>query len=353
MEDGRFDALARAWGTPTGRRVVTKTLLGRALAGLGLTLGLGAETAAEQGKTRKGKTKHGRAGRQHGGDGNGVAAERKRHKKHKHRPAPVSPPVPPPASAPPASGCPGGTTSCGGVCANLQIDPANCGNCGNACGSGESCQGGQCVTPTCGANELLCGGTCVPSAGDHPCCSQTDCGGPTGSSNQIFCDESQHQCRCLTSGYGICLRTADRRGICGECCAGGRGSLNCQGDLGCNGLNFCTCAAGRTQCPGGNNRCYQDPPNADGTLDDPTVCALHGTTGCKDCTDGGKKPYVCCWLGDCVDASGYEPNTGGSLGTFCGGCVKCPENKICCNVPGIGPGCKDPVNGGFCPLPGE
>lgn len=246
--------------------------------------------------------------------------------------------------------CSGGQTSCGGSCVDTQTDSANCGRCGNPCGSGKSCQGGQCVTPTCGANELLCGGTCVPSVGVHPCCSQADCGGPTGSSNQIVCDETQRQCRCVAAGYGICLRTADGRGICGECCAGGAGSLNCHGDLGCNGQNFCTCPAGKSQCPGGANQCYQNPANADGTLDDPTVCGWPGTTACKDCTQGGEKPYVCCWLGDCVDASGLKPGFGGSTGTFCGGCAKCPAGQLCCNDGANGqPKCTVPVSGGFCP----
>ncbi|RMG93399.1 MAG: hypothetical protein D6705_18800 [Deltaproteobacteria bacterium] len=31
-----------------------------------------------------------------------------------------------------------------GTCVNLQIDPENCGECGNACDPGESCLGGEC-----------------------------------------------------------------------------------------------------------------------------------------------------------------------------------------------------------------
>jgi hypothetical protein len=208
------------------------------------------------------------------------------------------------------------------------------------------------VTPVCGQNQLRCGGTCVASVGDHPCCSQADCGGPVDSSNHIFCDASQHQCRCVTAGYGICLRTADRRGICGACCAGGAGSENCEGELGCNGQNFCTCPAGRSQCPG-STRCYQNPANPDGTLNDPTVCGWPGTTRCQDCTDGGAKPYVCCWTGICVDASGLKPGFGGTLGAFCGGCEKCPANKLCCNDgEGTAPRCKEQANGGFCPPAG-
>jgi hypothetical protein len=241
-------------------------------------------------------------------------------------------------------------TKCGNLCVDTQSDNGHCGQCGQACGTGKRCQGGQCETATCGQNELLCGGTCVPSIGAHPCCSQIDCGVP-GSSNHIYCDVSQHQCRCNNSNYGICQRTDDGRGICRECCPGGIEDLNCLGDLGCYGHTSCSCPAGESQCPGGSNRCYQDPPNPDGTRDDPTMC--FDGANCTDCTRGGTRPYVCCWGNSCVDTSGLGPNVGHSLGQMCGGCEKCPPNKACCNDgPGTPPKCKTPANGGFCPLAG-
>ncbi|MFN8593468.1 MAG: hypothetical protein U0031_18575 [Thermomicrobiales bacterium] len=240
-------------------------------------------------------------------------------------------------------------TKCGNQCVNTQSNPNHCGRCGNPCASGQTCTGGQCVTATCGANQILCGGQCVPSVGAHPCCSQADCG-PAGQFNQIFCDEAQHQCRCLTAGLGICQRFADKRGLCGACCPGGAG---CQGELGCHGDTFCTCPAGKSQCPGGSNRCYQNPPNPDNTLTDPTHCIDAGGNNCMDCTEGGTKPYVCCWARTCVDASGAPPNTSGSVnGSFCGGCTRCQPGEMCCNDgKGGAPSCIDPP-GLFCPVPG-
>jgi len=41
--------------------------------------------------------------------------------------------------------CSGGLTSCSGVCVNLQSSDANCGSCGNVCGSGQSCINGTCL----------------------------------------------------------------------------------------------------------------------------------------------------------------------------------------------------------------
>jgi DNA-binding beta-propeller fold protein YncE len=45
--------------------------------------------------------------------------------------------------------CPSGTTYCAPqqACVNLQIDPNNCGTCGNGCEAGWSCQTGRCVSP--------------------------------------------------------------------------------------------------------------------------------------------------------------------------------------------------------------
>ncbi|HUB06041.1 MAG TPA: hypothetical protein VMB50_03525, partial [Myxococcales bacterium] len=51
-----------------------------------------------------------------------------------------------------SSGCPSGETfcppqqnpACGDVCTALDSDPANCGACGHACGTNESCVQGSC-----------------------------------------------------------------------------------------------------------------------------------------------------------------------------------------------------------------
>lgn len=250
--------------------------------------------------------------------------------------------------------CPAGRTQCSGQCVDTQSAGDHCGGCGRACGQGQRCEGGQCVSTPCPTGQILCSGQCVPSVGAHPCCSQADCGGPTGDANQISCDVAQHQCRCLTSGYGICTRTSDKRGICGACCEGGAGGLNCPGELGCYGQNFCTCPAGRSKCPGGDNRCYPNPPTPGGELD-PTVCINAGGTACVDCTQGGTRPYVCCLGRQCADASGLPPGYGFSFGYLCGGCTPCPSDKACCNDgPGTAPRCKDTsATGGYCPPPGE
>ena len=263
--------------------------------------------------------------------------------------------------------CGGDETCCNGSCLNTQTDGANCGGCGHACGSGESCQSGQCQTASCGAGEFLCGGSCVPSVGDNPCCTQADCGGPSGSYyyNYITCDTTIHQCRCINEGadskatWGICHRTADGRGLCGECCLGSpgaQGSQNCPGEWGCNGLDYCSCPADSTWCDlNGAKACYRTALNADRSWD-PTHCPQSGsgTTTCYDCTEGGTKPNMFCCSYGCWDLSGYGPGTGGiSANGSCGGCTKaCPGDRMCCNDgPGTAPTCKLP-RAGVCPPAG-
>lgn len=57
-----------------------------------------------------------------------------------------------------AGGCNGGQTNCGGACVDLMTSPSNCGHCGNACPSGESCSGGACG---CSSGQTPCSGACV------------------------------------------------------------------------------------------------------------------------------------------------------------------------------------------------
>ncbi len=69
--------------------------------------------------------------------------------------------------------CPAGTERCNGnpFCTSTQYDPANCGGCGIACATGETCGGGTCVPCVSGD------GTCAPGcaqAGDTDCPCATD-----------------------------------------------------------------------------------------------------------------------------------------------------------------------------------
>src|SRR5215472_732613 len=56
--------------------------------------------------------------------------------------------------------CPDGKPGTGNTCTNVLSDWENCGRCGNACPTGQTCSGGGCVG-TCPPGRTLCGHACV------------------------------------------------------------------------------------------------------------------------------------------------------------------------------------------------
>jgi hypothetical protein len=100
--------------------------------------------------------------------------------------------------------CPSGSTLCGGNCVDLQSDPQNCGQCGNACATEQSCVSGVCsvvdacppptTCRTCSCRDDTTGiihSTCTITDGcfTSPPCSEvcpsgtTDVGAATGCAN--------------------------------------------------------------------------------------------------------------------------------------------------------------------------
>src|SRR3954462_4977762 len=78
-------------------------------------------------------------------------------------------PATPPGTADMAVPCTGTTTACGGACVDLKSDARNCGACGTACASDESCSNGAC-TLMCATGKTLCGKSCVTLANDPQNC---------------------------------------------------------------------------------------------------------------------------------------------------------------------------------------
>jgi len=84
--------------------------------------------------------------------------------------------APPPATA----DCSKSETDCNGSCFNLDIDPDNCGICGNICDDGLTCKAGACVRD-CNAGQTVCNDECVDLKTDPTHCGACAnvCGPPT------------------------------------------------------------------------------------------------------------------------------------------------------------------------------
>src|SRR5262245_8158137 len=70
----------------------------------------------------------------------------------------------------PENGCPGaGEEPCDGTCMNTQVDPNNCGACGNVCAGSQVCLSSGCAT-SCPAPLSACDRTCVDTSSDNANC---------------------------------------------------------------------------------------------------------------------------------------------------------------------------------------
>ena len=128
-------------------------------------------------------------------------------------------------------GCGTGQAKCGSECKDLNADQLNCGACGNACGSGQTCQAGQCQ---CTAGLLGCNGACIPAdASNCGSCNNKCASGQVCSSNscQSSCGGGETQC----SG-GACVDTMSNALNCGTC------GNACPAGSVCNG-GVCGCSA--------------------------------------------------------------------------------------------------------------
>ncbi len=268
---------------------------------------------------------------------------------------------------------------CSKRCADLGADPANCGSCGTACASGQTCWLGVCEQVDCSqtSGQIT---PCLVDAGEGFCCSGQCTTGTT--CTPTSCGPTDTNALCVLPGgaEGVCCdgRCADMGveanncGYCGLACSVGSSCANgmCSGPLNdtCGNLGGPQCAPGLS-CVA-NYRCAPNScegrSNGDMCLfgSDPLNISIGGNitlgTCCGGrCIDPAQDPQNCGGCGitapsglcfatveiiqttDCIDAACADFS---SDPRHCGNCdVACPANQTCsggtCSgSPACGPG---------------
>ncbi|MFO0627329.1 MAG: hypothetical protein U0325_17090 [Polyangiales bacterium] len=219
--------------------------------------------------------------------------------------------------------CPGATQACGGVCVDTLTALSHCGRCGNACASGQSCEGGTC-TLRCPTGLNACGGRCVDLGRNNLHCGRCD----------LACEGGR-----LCEGGACIVSCATGQSVCGAACADTQRSVaNCGA---CN--QVCEppnaeprCVAGACQvasCAAGFGDCDSNAANGCET-------ALSSVANCGRCNGACVTPNatpVCragsCAVGSCAagfgdcdrdPANGCEAVLGRDV-QHCGACgAACP-----------------------------
>lgn len=187
---------------------------------------------------------------------------------------------------------------CGGTCAVLQSDIANCGACGNACPEST-----RCVRGTCSCEETLCDGVCSTLASDNANCGA--CGHACAATE--YC--AGGRCVCRRTCGTVCVDANNDPSNCGFC---GR---RCPSDAPCV-AGVCACpVVGFRPCAEGCTDTTSDPRNcgACGYECSPIQRCVRGACTCPaELTD----------CGSCVDLQ--------SANAHCGECFHaCPSGAAC------------------------
>ena len=153
--------------------------------------------------------------------------------------------------------CPASFAGCDGQCVDTAKDRDHCGACGNECGRGLDCTGGECTCggAACAEGEGCCSGSCVDLESDAEHCGRcnNDCGplgGDTCTAGDCTCgggdlcaDDLGGGAECLPGFSEICCAggcvavNEDNCGACGEVCDDG---VPCFVDI-IGGGGECTC----------------------------------------------------------------------------------------------------------------
>ncbi|MFC1642131.1 hypothetical protein ACFL5O_05505 [Myxococcota bacterium] len=192
----------------------------------------------------------------------------------------------------------------GPYCADLATDPANCGNCANACGPDATCSAGQCST-ACQANEKLCNaeadgdagpycadlatdpahcGNCANACGPDATCSAGQCS-TACQANEKLCnaeagDDTGPYCADLATDpahCGACAQLCQPGAVCssGQCtvttCPANQTLCNASGEADAEAAPYCAnVQADKANCGCCGNACGSGQGCRNGRCDDTT-----------------------------------------------------------------------------------
>jgi hypothetical protein len=215
--------------------------------------------------------------------------------------------------------CPAGQELCDAACFDTATSAQHCGGCGQLCGAGSVCMGGDC---TCPGGGVDCGGTCIDTMTNAQNCG--GCG--------MACSATQ---TCMAGACGCVAPYSP----CGPSCIDLQVDvMNCGGcGMACGTgsscvAGACTCQAGLDSCPSGCTDLEEDGNNCGACG---TVCAAGQVCSLGVCSDSCAAELLQCGA-SCVDAATSVTHCGDcdhacAAGQSCeGGLCACADGQIAC-----------------------
>ncbi|MBQ9243386.1 MAG: hypothetical protein IJ165_09200 [Proteobacteria bacterium] len=202
------------------------------------------------------------------------------------------------------SSCGAGELLCGGSCKTVATDKSNCGSCGNVCGSGTACTNGKCQCSAAGTSN--CGSDAAPN------CVNTQ-------SNANYCGNCATNCSDIAPANAEVATTGCVSGVCQFKCKAGyfnKGTGTTSTTINCVQIGTNTC-------------CGNSCANCD---------ALASNGNYFACSEGECKKSACgsgqmLCNGACSTTATDNSNCG-SCGHVCGAGAKCQNGACVCTEAG-------------------